>query len=79
MKDARGRTPVTYNKRVELNPDFKALWEKIRQKTRYAIAFCTQELIDLASHKLQTMPKIQPVSLMIEHTQAQLTEAGVYW
>lgn len=77
VKDGRKRERVTYNKRVELNPDFKALWEKISQKTRYAIAFNTQELIDLASHKLQLMPTIPPVSLLIEHTQAQITEAGV--
>ncbi|MGQ9424877.1 restriction endonuclease [Gilvimarinus sp. F26214L] len=77
VKDARNRTPITYNKRVELNPDFKELWEKISQKTRYAIAFDTVELIDLASHKLQTMAKVQPVTLTIDHTQAKLTEAGV--
>lgn len=77
IKDSRQRTPVTYNKRVELNPDFKALWDKISQKTRYAIAFDTQQLIDLASHKLQTMPHIAPVSLLVEHTQARVTQAGV--
>ncbi len=76
VKDARQREPIVYNKRVELNPDFKALWDKISQKTRYAIAFDTQQLIDLASHKLQTMPKVQPVSLTIDHTQARLTDAG---
>ncbi|MBN1008292.1 DEAD/DEAH box helicase family protein [Amphritea pacifica] len=76
VKDARSRTPVIYDKRVELNPDFKALWEKISQKTRYAIHFNTQQLIDLASHKLQTMPVIKPVSLTIDHTQASLTDAG---
>lgn len=76
VQDARKRTPVTYNKRVELNPDFEALWERISQKTRYSIEFNTQELIDLASHKLQTMPVIKPVTLTIDHTQAKLTEAG---
>lgn len=77
VRDALSRTAVTYNKRVELNPDFKALWDRISQKTRYAIAFETQQLIDLGSHKLQTMPIIQPVSLTIDHTQASLTDAGV--
>ena len=77
VKNARSRTHITYNKRVELNPDFKALWEKISQKTRYAIAFDTQALIDLASHKLQTMARVQPVSLVIDHTQARITDAGV--
>ncbi len=77
IKDARARTAITYNKRVELNPDFRALWDKISQKTRYAIAFDTQALIDLASHKIHIMPKVPPVSLLVEHTQAQVTDAGV--
>ena len=77
VKNERSRTPVTYNKRVELNPDFKALWDKISQKTRYRIEFSTEELINLASHKLRNMPVIKPVSLTIDHTQAALTDAGV--
>jgi type III restriction enzyme len=77
VQDARKRTAVTYNKRVELNPDFKALWDKISQKTRYSIRFDTRQLIDLASHKLQNMPVVKPVTLTIDHTQAKLTDAGV--
>jgi len=76
VHDARKRTAVTYNKRVELNPDFKALWDRISQKTRYSIRFDTQQLIDLASHKLQNMPVVKPVTLTIDHTQAKLTDAG---
>ncbi len=76
VQDARKRTAVTYNKRVELNPDFRALWDKISQKTRYSICFDTQQLIDLASHKLQNMPVVKPVTLTIDHTQAKLTDAG---
>ena len=76
VKNERSRTQVTYNKRVELNPDFKALWNKISQKTQYRIEFSTDELIDLAAHKLQTMPYIKPVSLTIDHTMANLTDAG---
>lgn len=77
VKDARQRQAVRYNKRVELNPDFQALWERISQKTRYRIAFSTQDLIDLASHKVQTMPVVKPVSLTVGVTQAKLTQAGV--
>ncbi|WP_392385533.1 DEAD/DEAH box helicase family protein [Marinomonas primoryensis] len=77
IKNERNRVSVTYNKRVELNPDFADLWEKIRHKTRYSIDFDTQKLIDLACHKLQNMPFIKPVSLIIDHTAALLTEAGV--
>ena len=65
VKDARQRSPVTYDKRVELNPDFKVLWDKISQKTRYAIAFDTQaQLTDAGvgeGRKIQT-PKARYVT-----------------
>ena len=76
VKNERSRTSVTYNKRVELNPDFKVLWDKISQKTQYRIEFSTEKLIDLASHKLKFMPVVKPISLMVDHTQAALTDAG---
>jgi type III restriction enzyme len=43
--NARERRTLTYNKRIELNEDFKTLWEKIKQKTRYSVEFATEELI----------------------------------
>ncbi|MDZ7925077.1 MAG: hypothetical protein U5M23_13735 [Marinagarivorans sp.] len=76
VQDARKRTAVTYNKRVELNPDFKTLWDKISQKTRYQIVFSTEKLIELACHKVEVMPVVMPVALTIDHTQAKLTDAG---
>ncbi len=76
VQDNRKRLPVSYNKRVELNPDFQVLWDKISQKTQYSIQFSTRKLIDLAVHKVQFMPVVKAVSLTIEHTQAKLTDAG---
>jgi len=76
VQNERNRGIVTYNKRVELNPDFQDLWGKISQKTRYKLEFKTKDLIGLASHKIKTMPAIKPVSLTIDHTQAKLTDAG---
>lgn len=76
IKNERQRKSVRYNKRVELNPSFQELWEKISQKTKYLIEFDTQQLIDLASHNLNNMPVVKPVSLTIDHTQASLTDAG---
>ena len=76
VQDNRKRQSVSYNKRVELNPDFQTLWDKISQKTKYSIEFSTQALIDLAVNKIQVMPVVKPVTLTIDHTQAKLTDAG---
>ena len=77
VQNERKRVPINFDKNIYLNPDFKALWEKICQRTRYSIKFKTDELIDIAAHKLKTMPIVQPVSLTIEQTQASVTDAGV--
>lgn len=45
VKNERSRTAVTYNKRVELNPDFKVLWDKISQKTQYRVAISPKEVV----------------------------------
>ena len=77
VQDSRNRDRVSYNKRVELNPDFQALWDKIKQKTRYAIAFDTHALIEKAVEKIASMPEVKPIALQIGHTQAKLTDAGL--
>lgn len=75
--NARERRTLKYNKRIELNEDFKALWEKINQKTRYSVEFKTEELIDRAAEKIVKMEEIQPVRIIIDKTEVDITEAGI--
>ena len=75
--NARDRRELKYNKRVELNEDFKTLWQKISKKTRYSVAFETARLIESAAQKIQKMEKIHPVSILIDKTEVDLTQAGV--
>lgn len=77
VKDARKRQKVTYNKRVELNPDFKAIWDKISQKTRYSVVFQTEELVKLASEKISKMAEVRKVQIEITRRDLEITEAGV--
>lgn len=77
VKDARKRQKVTYNKRVELNPDFKILWDKISQKTRYSVEFKSEELINLASDKLNKMAEIKSVQIEITKRNLEIKESGI--
>jgi type III restriction enzyme len=74
--NSRSRERITYNKRVELNPDFQVLWEKIKHKTKYRIEFSTEELIEAAVGKIKEMAEIKPVSIISSTHHAKLTEAG---
>lgn len=66
VKNARKRQNISYNKRVELNNDFKVLWSKISQKTRYGVEFETDVLVSKAVAKIKDMQTIEAVR--IEHT-----------
>jgi type III restriction enzyme len=77
VKDARKRQKVSYNKRIELNEDFKILWDKISQKTKYSLEFKTQKLIDLASEKINKMPEIKPVQIEITKRDLEIKESGL--
>ena len=43
--DKRKRTTIKLRKNYHLNPEFKALWEKIKHKTQYAVRVDTEKLI----------------------------------
>ena len=75
--NARERRTLKYNKRIVLNDDFKALWEKINKKTRYSVEFATADLIARAVEKIKAMDAIQPVRILIDKTDMDINQAGV--
>ena len=75
--DARERRTLKYNKRIELNEDFKSLWQKINRKTRYSVEFETDELIAHCAEKISKMERIEPVRILIDKTEVEISEAGV--
>jgi len=77
VKDGRKRERVKYDKRVELNPEFITLWEKIRQKTQYSVEFKTEELITRAVEKIKKMPKTEVVMIKVTKRELEVTEAGL--
>jgi type III restriction enzyme len=77
VKDARKRQKVSYNKRVELNPDFKLLWDKISQKTQYSVEFKTEKLIELASTKIRVMADVKRVQIEITKRDLEIKESGI--
>ncbi len=75
--NARERKTLKYNKRIELNEDFKALWDKINKKTRYSVEFDTSDLIYRAVEKIKKMEAIQSVKIFINKTQMDITHGGI--
>lgn len=77
VKDTRSTETVRYTKRVDMNPDFVELWNKIKHKTRYQVRFDSQELVKRSVVNISEMPEIKPLALAIEKTAVKISEAGV--
>ena len=77
VQNERDRKKVSYNKCVHLNPEFKILWDKISQKTRYSVVFATVELVKKAVGKIKAMAAIKQVQLEITKRDLEIKESGL--
>lgn len=77
IRDASTKIPVKLNKSVELSPEFIALWEKIKQKTRYSIHMDIDKLKHDAIEQIRNMPRIKADQVDGTITQVDITKAGV--
>jgi type III restriction enzyme len=77
IANADAKRDVTFNKQVHLRDDFRELWARISQKTRYRVHFETAELIDHAVNRIKAMEKIKPLMLTATRVDVDFTRAGV--
>ncbi len=70
IKD-RKKDPITIkpNKQVILSPDFKDLWDKIKQKTTYTITYETDDLLQKCKDYFEKNPlRIPPITIQNTRT-----------
>lgn len=60
-----------------LNEDFKALWDRIKHKTRYAVEYATSELIERASKNLAGREKISASKISIQKSGVSMSGQGL--
>ena len=78
VKDGRNERTVTYRFDAFTDPLFLQIWELIRQKTKYRVAFDSDELIKLAGQALNKMPAIAKPKIEIKKARLiQSSETGV--
>ena len=77
IANADKKRDVQFNKQVQLRDDFRELWSRINQKTRYRVHFETSELVDRAVNRLKAMERINPLTLVVTRVDVDFTRAGV--
>ncbi len=77
IKNKAERKVVRYRKDFSQHPEFQTLWERIKYKTTYRVAFAQADLIENAIAKIAKMQRVEAVK--IQHTKVKLRfdETGV--
>ena len=75
--NARKRQTLQFNKQVYLSPEFSALWDKIKHRTRYRVAFETDDLIKRAVERIREIEPIKAIRIETIRVNVDISKAGV--
>jgi len=75
--NSRKRVNVEFKKHfAEEDENFKALWEKIRQKTRYNISFSTEDFMHNAVERINRELDVNNLTVMVEKVSVDFDKSG---
>ncbi len=77
IKDADERRPVRPRQAVLYSPEFKALWDRIKHKTTYRVAFDNKNLLAQCTRALRDAPVILKTRLQWRKADIAIGQAGV--
>ncbi len=77
IRDNRSEGPNRLKKAVQLSPEFKALWDKIKPRTTYQVEFSTDDLVARAVQALRKMEKVEAAKVNFTTAELSVTKAGV--
>lgn len=76
IKNGNKKKKQLFRKDFPLDPEFQAIWDKLKYKTRYRVRFNTEELIKQASAAVANLPEIQKPRIRIK--KAHLKQSQTY-
>lgn len=78
IRDASKEVTVRLKKQAILSPEFRELWDKIKQKTTYRVDFNIDELVSNCVKELKNMDAIPKTRLVSKTADIEIENAGVY-
>jgi type III restriction enzyme len=64
-------------KEVQLSPEFRGLWDRIKRRTTYRVEFSTEDLVRSSVAAIRRMPKIEAPKVRLTTGKVDVTKGGV--
>lgn len=77
IKNADDRKLVAIRKSVLVSPEFKALWDRVKQRTTYRVAFDNDKLVADCITAVQKMPQVARARLQWRKADIAIGKGGV--
>lgn len=77
ITDAKKRQRVKFRKQVTLDPEFKALWERISKRTKYRVSLSSDDLIAEAAAAIAKAEPIGPPKVRVKTVEVEHSAAGL--
>ena len=77
IQKAGDREKLALNKAVFLSEDFKALWDRIKWKTRYHVKFSTNELLEKCRAEMAAELRVTAAKIIQTKAEVTIEEGGV--
>lgn len=72
-----GPKTIAVRKGYQVDPDFVALWERIKHRTRYSVTFSTDDLITKAAAVLAEKPSIAGAYIRAKKSEVVMSDEGI--
>lgn len=77
IKNRRKRQTIQLKKGWKADPEFLALWERIKHRTRYRVEFDTDDLVTRAKQLLAASPAVVEPKLRVSKAQVEISQEGL--
>ena len=75
--NAKKRQTVRFRKQVILDPDFKALWDRISKRTKYRVSLSSDNLIEDAAAAIANAEPIEAAKVRVRVVELEHSTAGI--
>lgn len=75
--NAKKRQTVRFRKQVTLDPEFKALWDRISKRTKYRVSLSSEELITEAVSAIGKADAMEPPKVRVRTVELSHSAAGL--